>query len=174
MHFSEWASFYRMAAHATASGEAVVLAPRRLEEVPAFRKAFAEKKIPTVDWPQVQKGAVSIVGQFGLTKDIFAVSKTAVVGGSFNRGLGVHNFWEPLQAGVATYVGPYSAGQAENVAALVREGVISQLNSPKNSPARSFPTPKPSSGSLRAKKKKSKIHTSSSWTSSSGCSHPQT
>lgn len=142
MHFSEWASFYRMAAHATASGEAVVLAPRRLEEVPAFRKAFAEKKIPTVDWPQVQNGAVSIVDKFGLTKDIFAVSKTAVVGGSFNRGLGVHNFWEPLQAGVATYVGPYSAGQAENVAALVREGVISQLNSPEEFARKVIPDPK--------------------------------
>ena len=142
MHFSEWASFYRMAAHATASGEAVVLAPRRLEEVPTFRKALSEKKIPTVDWPEVQKGAVSIVGQFGLTKDIFAVSKTAVVGGSFNRGLGVHNFWEPLQAGVATYVGPYSAGQAENVAALVREGVISQLNSPEEFARKVVPDPK--------------------------------
>lgn len=131
MHFSEWASLYRMADTATASGEAVVLAPRRLEEVPAFRKAFAEKKIPTVDWPQVQKGAVSIVDKFGLTKGIFAISKTAVVGGSFNRSLGVHDFWEPLQAGVATYVGPYSAGQAENVAALVREGVISQLRTPE-------------------------------------------
>jgi len=131
MHFSEWSSLYRMADTATATGEAVVLAPRRLEEVPAFRKAFAEKKIPTVDWPQVQKGAVSIVDKFGLTKDIFAISKTAVVGGSFNRSLGVHDFWEPLQAGVATYVGPYSAGQAENVAALVREGVISQLRTPE-------------------------------------------
>ena len=142
MHFSEWAALYRMAAHATASGEAVVLAPRRLEEVPTFRKALSEKKIPTVDWPEVQKGAVSIVGQFGLTKDIFAVSKTAVVGGSFNRGLGVHNFWEPLQAGVATYVGPYSAGQAENVAALVREGVISQLNSPEEFARKVIPDPK--------------------------------
>ena len=131
MHFSEWQSLYRMADAATANGEAVVLAPRRLEEVPAFRKAFSEKKIPTVEWPQVQKGAVSIVDKFGLTKDIFAISKAAIVGGSFNRTLGVHDFWEPLQAGVATYVGPYSAGQAENVAALVREGVISQLRSPE-------------------------------------------
>ena len=131
MHLSEWASLYRMADIATASGETVVLAPRRLEEVPAFRRALSEKKIPIVEWPQVQKGAVSIVDKFGLTKDIFAISKAAVIGGSFNRTLGVHDFWEPLQAGVATYVGPYSAGQAENVAALVREGVISQLNSPE-------------------------------------------
>ena len=131
MHFSEWPSLYRMADTATANGEAVVLAPRRLEEVPAFRKALSEKKIPIVEWPQVQKGAVSIVDKFGLTKEIFAISKAAVVGGSFNRTLGVHDFWEPLQAGVATYVGPYSAGQAENVAALVREGVISQLRTPE-------------------------------------------
>jgi 3-deoxy-D-manno-octulosonic-acid transferase len=142
MHFSEWAALYRMADTAIAGGEAVVLAPRRLEEVPAFRKAFSEKKIPTVEWPQVQKGAVSIVDKFGLTKDIFAISKAAIVGGSFNRTLGVHDFWEPLQAGVATYVGPYSAGQAENVAALVREGVISQLRSPEEFSRKVIPDPK--------------------------------
>lgn len=142
MHFSEWAALYRMADTAIAGGEAVVLAPRRLEEVPAFRKALSEKKIPTVEWPQVQKGAVSIVDKFGLTKDIFAISKAAVIGGSFNRTLGVHDFWEPLQAGVATYVGPYSAGQAENVAALVREGVISQLRTPEEFSRKVVPDPK--------------------------------
>ena len=142
MHFSEWAALYRMADTAIAGGEAVVLAPRRLEEVPAFRKALSEKKIPIVEWPQVQKGAVSIVDKFGLTKDIFAISKAAVIGGSFNRTLGVHDFWEPLQAGVATYVGPYSAGQAENVAALVREGVISQLRTPEEFSRKVVPDPK--------------------------------
>lgn len=154
MHFSEWASLYRMADAATASGEAVVLAPRRLEEVPAFRKALSEKKIPTVEWPQVQKGAVSIVDKFGLTKDIFAISKAAVVGGSFSRTLGVHDFWEPLQAGVATYVGPYSAGQAENVAALVREGVISQLRSPEEFSRKVVPDHKTAEKFLAREKEK--------------------
>jgi 3-deoxy-D-manno-octulosonic-acid transferase len=41
--------------------------------------------------------------------------------------LGVHDFWEPLQNGVATCVGPYSKGQKETVRTLVREGVLTQL-----------------------------------------------
>ena len=32
------------------------------------------------------------------------------MGGSFDRRLGVHDFWEPLQMGVSTCVGPYAKG----------------------------------------------------------------
>jgi 3-deoxy-D-manno-octulosonic-acid transferase len=55
------------------------------------------------------------------------MSKFAVVGGSFSLTLGVHDFWEPLQNGVATCIGPYSRGQRETVCTLVREGVLTQL-----------------------------------------------
>ncbi|SHK87253.1 glycosyltransferase N-terminal domain-containing protein [Fibrobacter sp. UWB12] len=129
MHIQEWASVYRMIESSIKRQEAVVLVPRRLSEVADFRKSLLNQEIIVVDWPKVQKGAVSIVSQFGVTKDVFAVSKSAVVGGSFARGLGVHDFWEPLQRGVATCVGPYAEGQKETVATLVREGVIAQLQS---------------------------------------------
>ena len=138
MHYSEWSSLYRMLSFSLLQNESMVLAPRRLEEVEQFRKALAEKKIPVVEWPQVQKGAVSMVSKFGITAEVFAVSKTAVVGGSFSRFLGVHDFWEPLQAGVRTSIGPYSAGQAENVATLVREGVLTQLRGPEDYPRRNI------------------------------------
>ena len=138
MHYSEWSSLYRMLSFSLLQNESMVLAPRRLEEVEQFRKALAEKKIPVVEWPEVQKGAVSMVNKFGITAEVFAVSKTAVVGGSFSRFLGVHDFWEPLQAGVRTSIGPYSAGQAENVATLVREGVLTQLRGPEDYPRRNI------------------------------------
>ena len=138
MHYSEWSSLYRMLSFSLLQNESMVLAPRRLEEVGLFRKALAEKKIPVVEWPEVQKGAVSMVSKFGITAEVFAVSKTAVVGGSFSRFLGVHDFWEPLQAGVRTSIGPYSAGQAENVATLVREGVLTQLRGPEDYPRRNI------------------------------------
>lgn len=129
MHIQEWASLCRMIASCIKREESVVLVPRRLSEVPEFRKALRDQEIAVVDWPLVQKGTVSIVSQFGVTKDVFAVSKSAVVGGSFARGLGVHDFWEPLQYGVSTCVGPYAAGQKETVATLVREGAVVQLQS---------------------------------------------
>lgn len=129
MHIQEWSSLCQMIVSSIKRQESVVLVPRRLSEVAEFRKLLQEQELVVVDWPQVQKGAVSLVSQFGKTKEVFAVSKSAVVGGSFSRTLGVHDFWEPLQQGVSTCVGPYAHGQQETVTTLVREGVIAQLQS---------------------------------------------
>ena len=129
MHVQEMSSLVRMVLSSIKRGESVVLMPRRLSEVEDFRKSLGEQNVSVVDWPQVQNGSVSIVNEFGKTKEVLAVSRSAVVGGSFARGLGVHDFWEPLQSGVATCVGPYADGQKETVATLVREGVIAQLQS---------------------------------------------
>jgi 3-deoxy-D-manno-octulosonic-acid transferase len=142
MHLSEWTSLERMVESSIKRQESVVLIPRRPEEAETFRKALIEEEYTVVDWPLVQKGAISIVSQFGITGDVLSISKTAVVGGSFARGLGVHNFWEPLQAGVATSIGPFTAGQKENAAALVREGVIAQLHTTADYPRRMLPDSK--------------------------------
>lgn len=142
MHMAEWASLSRMIVSSIKRQESVVLIPRRLTEVEAFRKALIEQELLVVDWPLVQKGTVSIVTQFGLTKDVFSKARTAIVGGSFSRGIGVHDFWEPLQMGVATCIGPFATGQKENVAALVREGVLTQLMSTAGYSKRNLPDPK--------------------------------
>lgn len=142
MHMAEWASLSRMIVSSIKRQESVVLIPRRLTEVDAFRKALIEQELLVVDWPLVQKGTVSIVTHFGLTKDVFSKARTAIVGGSFSRGIGVHDFWEPLQMGVATCIGPFATGQKENVAALVREGVLTQLMSTAGYARRNLPDPK--------------------------------
>lgn len=142
MHMAEWASLSRMIVSSIKRQESVVLIPRRLTEVDAFRKALLEQELLVVDWPLVQKGTVSIVTHFGLTKDVFSKARTAIVGGSFSRGIGVHDFWEPLQMGVATCIGPFATGQKENVAALVREGVLTQLMSTAGYARRNLPDPK--------------------------------
>lgn len=127
MHFAEWASLSRMILSSIKHQESVVLVPRRLEEVETFRKALLEQELIVTEWPLVQKGAVALVTKFGLVPEILKMSRSAVVGGSFSLTLGVHDFWEPLQNGVATCVGPYSRGQREAVCTLVREGVLTQL-----------------------------------------------
>ena len=142
MHMAEWASLCRMVVSSIKRQESVVVIPRRLTEVEAFRKALREQELVVVDWPLVQKGTVSIVTHFGLTKDVFSKARTAIVGGSFSRGIGVHDFWEPLQMGVATCIGPFATGQKENVAALVREGVLTQLMSTAGYSKRNIPDPK--------------------------------
>ena len=127
LHFAEWASLSRMILSSIKHQESVVLVPRRLEEVETFRKALLEQELIVTEWPLVQKGAVALVTKFGFVPEILKMSKSAVVGGSFSLTLGVHDFWEPLQNGVATCVGPYSRGQRETVCTLVREGVLTQL-----------------------------------------------
>jgi 3-deoxy-D-manno-octulosonic-acid transferase len=139
MHVQEISSLCRMILSSIKRGESVVLMPRRLSEVAEFRKALVGRDIAVIDWPVVQSGAVSIVNEFGKTKEVLAVSKTAVVGGSFARGLGVHDFWEPLQSGVSTCVGPYAEGQKETVATLVREGVVAQIQSAEEFSRRNKP-----------------------------------
>lgn len=139
MHMTEWASLCRMVVSSIKRQESVVLIPRRLTEVNAFRKALSDQELTVVEWPLVQKGAVSLVSKYGQTKEVLATAKTAVVGGSFSRGIGVHDFWEPLQAGVATCVGPFATGQKEAVASLVNAGVIAQLQSTAGFAKRNIP-----------------------------------
>lgn len=129
VHFAEWESLWEIVRNCKLRNKSVVLMPRRLEEVEIFRHELQQNNVKTVDWPQARPGAVTLINQFGLTSEILARSKQAVVGGSFCPKPGVHNFWEPVQAGVPTCVGPYSFGHEDMVEDLVREGVLAQLSS---------------------------------------------
>ena len=128
-HQEEMDAFLAMAKDSVDKGESVVLMPRRLSEQGVFRKRLQDSGLQVVDYPSVQNGAVSIVGRFGLSREILLKSKSAVVGGSFNRVLGIHDFWEPLRMGVSTCVGPYSKGHEDVVSRLVSMHVLAQINS---------------------------------------------
>jgi len=154
MHMAEWTSVIRMVKAAIKHNDSVVLMPRRISESEDFHKALREQDIIVTEWPLVQKGAVTLVSTFGKTAEILATTKNAVVGGSFSSGLGVHDFWEPLQNGVATCVGPYSKGQKETVCALVREGVLTQLQSTAFFSSRNFPEIEPVKSFLEREREK--------------------
>lgn len=110
VHFAEWESLAEIIRNCKLRNKSVVLMPRRLEEVEIFRHELQQDNVKVVDWPQVRPGAVTLINQFGLTASILEKSKLAFVGGSFCPKPGVHNFWEPIQAGVPVCVGPYSFG----------------------------------------------------------------
>lgn len=129
-HQEEAEALVVMAKDAVAKGESVVLMPRRLAELNVFRKMLQEAELPVVDYPTVERGAVSLVSRFGLSREILLNSRSAVVGGSFDRRLGVHDFWEPLQMGVSTCVGPYAKGHDDVVARLVESHVLARINTP--------------------------------------------
>jgi 3-deoxy-D-manno-octulosonic-acid transferase len=140
-HQEEAEAFVAMAKDAVDKGEAVVLMPRRLAELNAFRKLLQEAELPVVDYPTVQKGAVSLVSRFGLSREILLNCRSAVVGGSFDRRLGIHDFWEPLQMGVSTCVGPYAKGHEDVVAKLVDAHVVAQIFTPADFLRRRRPSP---------------------------------
>jgi 3-deoxy-D-manno-octulosonic-acid transferase len=131
-HQEEAEAFVSMAKDSVDKGESVVLMPRRLSELNQFRKVLLEAELPVVDYPTVERGAVSLVSRFGLSREIFLKSRSAVMGGSFDRRLGVHDFWEPLQMGVSTCVGPYAKGHDDVVSRLVAAHVLAQIHTPSD------------------------------------------
>jgi 3-deoxy-D-manno-octulosonic-acid transferase len=85
--------------------EPIRIFPRKLKELPAFRKALEPLGFALhseqPDAPRV------IVDSFGIVGPALRTARAAVVGGSFlphNR-IGGHNLWEPLLAGASIVVG---------------------------------------------------------------------
>lgn len=139
-HKEEWKPLSEMLTQAVLAKETVVVAPRFESELPLFCAGLEAANIPSVEWPKVKKGAVSLVTTYGKLTEVLKNSKSSVIGGSFARTLGVHDFWESLKLGVATCIGPYSRGQKTSVEALLREGAIAQIKKPSEYLTRSIPT----------------------------------
>lgn len=139
-HREEMKALLEMLGQAMRSGEAVVVVPRFESDVPFFRGALADGNIPTVDWPAVKRGAVSLVTAYGKVSEVLKASRSSVVGGSFARTLGVHDFWESLRMGVPTCIGPYCRGQREAVRLLMSGRAIAQIRKPSGYSDREFPT----------------------------------
>lgn len=129
-HREEIKALVKMVALAVSAGEAVVVVPRFEKEISTFRRAFSRQDIPMLVWPAVKRCAASLVTAYGKTSEVLRVSRTAIVGGSFARTLGVHDFWEPLRMNVPTCIGPYSRGQREAVRSLLREKALSRIGNP--------------------------------------------
>ena len=156
VHAEERESLAEMVEAAVSEGQSAVLVPRRLSEISVFRHTLQERGLKVVEWPEVQGGAVSVVACFGLVREVLSVSRSAVVGGSFCRGLGVHDFWEPLQMGLPTCVGPYAVGHEDVVEMLVGAGALAQISSAKGFARRGLPSLERVQSSLAREKKKVK------------------
>lgn len=139
-HKEEWKPLREMLTQAVLAKETIVLAPRFESELHLFRENLEAANIPTVEWPRVKMGAVSLVTTYGKLTEVLKVSKSSVIGGSFARTLGVHDFWESLKLGVATCIGPYSRGQKTSVEALLREGALAQIKKSGQYKTREFPS----------------------------------
>jgi len=132
IHKEEWPSISPIVETAMAHNQSVVLMPRRLEEADFFQGVISALGKGPLDWPSAQKGAVSLVRQFGLTHEILGQSRTAIVGGSFHKSLGVHDFWEPILMGASTLIGPYAKGKEDMASALIQSQVLAQIKHSHN------------------------------------------
>lgn len=130
-HWKERKPLLKMLELAAKRDEVIVFAPRRSGDLKKFNPFFGQQKIKTVKWPELKPGCVSVVEGYGKLSEVLAESKISVIGGSFSRTLGVHDFWEPLKMGVTTCIGPYCRGQRAAVSALLREGALIQITSPE-------------------------------------------
>jgi len=130
-HKEEIPALLKLAGTAVDAGMSVVVVPRRLEETEIFRNALLSHEPldgRVLEWPSVQKKTVTIVSRFGVVPEILKRCDVSVVGGSFVERPGIHDFWEPLRAGVKTFVGPYSRGAEEAVAMLVERGALVRVS----------------------------------------------
>ncbi len=139
-HREEMKALGKMVELAMSAGEAVAVAPRFESEVSIFREAFLKRNVSVVEWPAAKRGAVSLVTAYGKLSEVLRVSRSAVVGGSFARSLGVHDFWEPLRMNVPTCIGPYFRGQREAVRSLLHEKALAQIQKPSEFLNRKFPS----------------------------------
>lgn len=129
MHFVE-----RIIDSLISQGKSVVLIPRRLNEVPHFLAKLRSLKIQANLWPEASRGSVAIVNSFGQVHEILSRSESVFVGGSFHKKLAIHDFWEPLELAVPTFVGPYSRGHESAVNALVKNKALVRLSTPSDWP----------------------------------------
>lgn len=127
VHFAEWTSIKPLIEELCRQNAVPLLAPRRLGELPKFRAAMQKTGIKFVSHPQVESGSVTLIETFGTLTEAMKKARAVVVGGSFCKRPGIHDFWEPLSLGKQTFAGPYAKGQEFAVAELKKRGAILAL-----------------------------------------------
>lgn len=118
VHFSEWNAIQNLVDNYSQAGKKILLAPRRLEEVNLFKNATSKFE---------GHANITILKKFGVFQEYIPQCKYAVMGGSFVKHPGIHNFLEPLALGVPTFVGPFATGETEFVSTLLEQKILTRI-----------------------------------------------
>ena len=88
----------------------LILAPRFMEEIPAFVDRIEEEKFSYVkrQKPGKQKVDIVILDTFGELTYAYGLCSVAFVGGSLADGIGGHNLLEPVYLGKPVLFGPFA------------------------------------------------------------------
>ncbi len=117
----------------------LIIAPRHPNRCRALAKALSlfgavtlsqPTRSPSAQCARAAPARLHLIEQTGHLTDCYRLAKLAIVGGSFVKGIGGHNIFEPMQAQVPPLFGPHMEGQIELTALALncRAGVqISHL-----------------------------------------------
>jgi 3-deoxy-D-manno-octulosonic-acid transferase len=93
------------------------LAPRHPERFEEVARILEKKNIPFSRWSELEKkrgeGRVLLVDAMGKLPICYALSRLAIVAGSFRPDIGGHNILEPCMYGIPVFFGPHMFGQKE-------------------------------------------------------------
>lgn len=100
----------------------VLVVPRHPER---FKKVKA-----SIHHPQI-----TVVDKMGVLPDCYRLSKIAIVGGSFVKGIGGHDVFEPVKIGVPTLFGPFMHKQVDLERLLIQGKAALKVSSEEVKPA---------------------------------------
>ncbi len=110
----------------------VLLAPRHPERFKTVEKILQEKGIAYGLSTQVEKHQkhqkVILINQIGILPYCYKLAHLTIVGGSFVKGIGGHDIFEPAKMGVPVLFGPFMHTQIHLVKDLLEAGVGKQLH----------------------------------------------
>lgn len=111
----------------------VLLVPRHPERSSLLAKQLREKGFTcSLFSQQTEKNEqITIVDEMGTLCSCYQMSDLAIVGGSFVKGIGGHNLFEPLAYGVPVVFGPYIQAQEEMGSIIIQERIGMQISSSK-------------------------------------------
>ena len=119
-------TFYKAPAHESVC---LLIAPRHPERFEAVAELLKTKgvKYRYVADQGTGEERVVLVNKMGVLDQCYEVSTAAIMGGSFVKGIGGHNIYEPVLFGIPVIYGPYMHNQEALVRSFKRHKVGAQV-----------------------------------------------
>lgn len=109
----------------------LLIVPRKPDRFLKVKKLIEEHRIPYASYSSLdsQKGAsrLILIDAMGVLPTCYHSSDLAIVGGSFFRGVGGHDVFEPVSMGKPVLFGPYIEHQKEFAKPLLQSGVARKV-----------------------------------------------
>lgn len=102
----------------------LLLVPRHPERFEEVAQLLEKRKAPFVTYTsrreKNRREKVILIDTMGFLTSCFQLAEVTVVGGSFIRGVGGHNIFEPIQCGKPVIFGPHMESQRELTALILK------------------------------------------------------